>query len=167
MYIININPMKHPEVSINQLLIKKAKTVAVAESCTGGLLANLFTNIPGSSQYFLLGIVAYSNQSKTSLLKIPARLIKRCGAVSGEVCKLMAQNVMRIASSDYGIGITGICGPLGGTPLKPRGTVFISIATRNKSVTKKFHFLGSRLMVKRKTVLKAISILRKFLLKNC
>ena len=156
--------MNHPEISISKLLIKKGKTVAVAESCTGGLLTNLLTNISGSSQYLLLGIVAYNNQVKTSLLKIPALLIKRHGAVSTEIAQLMAQNVRRIASSDYGIGITGIAGPLGGTPLKPTGTVFISIATRKKTITKKFHFLGNRLMVKRKTVLKAISILRKLLL---
>ena len=151
------------DINLNQLLIKRAKTIAIAESCSGGLLANLLTNFSGSSKYFLLGIVAYSNQSKISLLKIPASLIKRSGAVSSPVAKHMAENVRRIASSDYGIGITGIAGPLGGTALKPTGTVFISVATRNKLITKKFHFLGSRLVVKRKSALKALSMLRELL----
>jgi PncC family amidohydrolase len=159
--------VNYPEITISQLLIKKGETIAVAESCTGGLLANLLTNIPGSSQYFLLGIIAYSNQSKISLLKIPAVLIKQYGAVSSKVSGLMAQNVKRIASSNYGIGITGIAGPLGGTPAKPTGTVFISVATGNRIVTKKFHFLGSRLVIKRKAVLKALSMLKNCLLKNC
>ena len=157
--------MNYPEIDISQLLIKKGKTIAIAESCTGGLLANLVTNIPGSSQYFLLGIVAYSNQAKTSLLGIPAILIKRHGAVSRQVAQLMAEKIRRIASASFGIGITGIAGPLGATPAKPRGTVFISVATRNKAVTKRFHFAGSRLVVKRKAALKTLSILKR-LLKN-
>ena len=158
--------MSRPEIIVSKLLINKGKTIAIAESCSGGLLANLLTNVGGSSQYFLLGIVAYSNQSKTSLLKIPATLIKRYGAVSYPVAKLMAQNVRNIASSGYGIGITGIAGPLGATPAKPTGTVFISVVTRGKTVTKKFHFLGSRLVVKRKAALKALSMLKKMLWEN-
>ncbi len=154
--------MSRPEIDISQLLIKKGKTLAVAESCTGGLLTNLLTNIPGSSQYLILGIVAYSSQAKTSLLNVPAGLIQRYGAVSQQVARLMAQNVRKTASCDYGIGITGIAGPLGGTSKKPTGTVFICVATANKTITKKFHFPGSRLTVKRKTVLKALSMLKNF-----
>ena len=154
--------MNYSPIGISQLLIKRGKTIAVAESCTGGLFANLLTNIPGSSEYFLLGIIAYSNQAKISLLKIPAKLIKRYGAVSSQVAHFMAQNVKRIAASDYGVGITGIAGPLGGSLAKPIGTVFISVATGKKIVTKKFHFLGSRLAIKRKAALKALSMLRKF-----
>jgi len=163
MGIINTIPMNKALVIISQLLIKKGKTIAVAESCTGGLLANLLTNIPGSSKYFLLGIVAYSNQAKTSLLKIPGALIRRYGAVSYQVCRLMAKNIREIASSDYGIGITGIAGPLGGTRAKPVGTVYICAAAQNKSITKKICFSGSRLVVKRKAVLKALSMLKELL----
>jgi len=155
-----------PEITISELLIKKNKTLAVAESCTGGLLANALTNIPGSSKYFLLGVVAYSNQIKTSLLNVPERVIKRYGAVSRQVAQIMAQNVRKNASSDYGIGITGIAGPGGGTPKKPIGTVFISVAAKNKADSEKFHFPGSRLEVKRKTVLKALSMLKDSLLKE-
>ncbi|MGD9015180.1 MAG: nicotinamide-nucleotide amidohydrolase family protein [Candidatus Omnitrophota bacterium] len=158
--------MRYPQISISRLLLRKNKTIAVAESCTGGLLANLFTNIPGSSQYFLLGIVAYSNQSKVNLLKIPPLLIKRYGAVSQEVCQRMAKNVKKIATSSYGIGITGIAGPQGGTPRKPIGTVFISVATKNRVISQKFRFPGSRLSVKRKAVLNALSMLKTQLLKT-
>lgn len=155
--------MSNQEIAISQILIKQGKTIAVAESCTGGLLANQLTNISGSSQYFLLGIVAYSNEAKTSLLKVPAALIKRHGAVSSPIAQLMAQNVRKIASSDYGIGITGIAGPSGGTSTKPTGTVFISVATQDKTISKKFHSSGSRLIVKRKTALKALSMLQELL----
>ena len=163
MDIINSILMNYPEISISQLLIKKGKTIAVAESCTGGLLANLLTNIPGSSQYFLLGIVAYSNQSKASILRVPTQLLKHRGAVSKPVAQFMAQGAMKIASSDYGIGITGIAGPTGKTTLKPTGTVFISITKKNKVTTQRFRFYGNRLAVKRKAVLKAMSMLKKLL----
>ncbi len=153
-------------VSLSRILIDRGKTVAVAESCTGGLLANLLTNIPGSSRYFLLGIIPYNSRLKASLLKIPALLIKRYGAVSMQVSKLMAQNVKRIASADCGIGITGIAGPLGNTPTKPIGTVFISVATKRKVISRRFHFLGNRLEIKRKAVLKAIAMLKESLLKK-
>ncbi|MFH1578096.1 MAG: CinA family protein [Candidatus Omnitrophota bacterium] len=158
--------MNHPQIAISKLLIRKNKTIAAAESCTGGLLANLFTNIPGASQYFLLGIVAYNNRMKTSLLKIPSALIKRHGAVSYQVARLMARNVKKIAAADYGIGITGIAGPLGGTPQKPTGTVFISVASKDKIIAKKFRFPGNRLTVKRKTSQKALSLLKEIILNS-
>ena len=151
--------MAYPTISISKKLTKNGRTIATAESCTGGLLANMFTNLPGSSQYFLVGIAAYSNQAKTSLLKIPAAVIKQHGAVSSEVSKLMAQNIRKISSSDYAIGITGIAGPGGGSPKKPLGTVFISLAVNSKTITKRFRFTGTRLEIKRKTALKAVSML--------
>ncbi len=152
--------MPRIEISITKLLLKQQATLAVAESCSGGLLSSLLTNIAGSSGYFLLSVVTYSNESKTSLLNIPITLIKRYGAVSPQVAKLMAQNVRKIASSDYGIGITGIAGPTGGTIAKPVGTVFIAVAKKNKVITKRFQLSGNRLTVKRKAALKALSILK-------
>ena len=140
--------MNYPEIVVSQLLIKKGKTIAVAESCTGGLLTSLLSNIPGSSQYLLLGIVAYSNQSKVSLLKIPAKLIERHGAVSKQVCRLMAKNIRKLASSDYGIGITGIAGPGGGTPEKPVGTVHMALAWDDNVECWKYLFKGSREEIK-------------------
>ena len=146
-----------------KLLSKKRVTVAVAESCTGGLLSNKLTNIPGSSKYFLLGIIAYSNNTKVSLLKIPEKIIKTQGAVSSAVAKLMAENIRNLAKSDIGIGITGIAGPTGATAQKPVGTVFICISYKNKSIVKEFLFRGSRLGIKRKTVDKTFEILKRFL----
>ena len=153
--------MNQPEIQISKLLIKKGKTIAVAESCTGGLLANILTNIPGSSKYFLLGVIVYSNKTKTSLLNISNRTLTKYGAVSYEVAQLMAKNIRKIACSDYGIGITGIAGPAGETKNKPVGTVFIAASDPDKVISKRFHFTGNRLMVKRKAALKALSILKK------
>ena len=155
--------MLYPQIQISRLLVKQGKTIALAESCSGGLLANILTNIPGSSRYFLLGVVAYSNRSKNSLLGIPAALLARQGAVSAKVSRLMAQNVRKLALAEYGIGITGIAGPSGGSPRKPVGTVFISVAKKSKTMTRKFRFTGSRLAVKRKTAWEALSMLKNFL----
>jgi nicotinamide-nucleotide amidase len=148
---------------IHKLLIKKQKTVAVAESCTGGLVSNLLTEISGSSQYFILGVVAYSNRAKKIILKIPAQLIVKKGAVSKEVAERMAQEVRKIAGADFGIGISGIAGPTGEMPKKPLGTVFISIDQENNGVCKKFRFTGNRATVREKAALKALELLKTFL----
>ena len=147
---------------IHSRLIKKALTIAVAESSSGGLLAKTLTDISGSSNYFILGIVAYNNSAKKSILKIPAKVISLKGAVSEEVARRMAQGVRKIAKSDIGIGITGIAGPTGGTAAKPAGTVFIAIDTKTKSLSRKFCFRGSRSSVRKKSVTKALELLKKF-----
>lgn len=144
----------------HKLLIKKQKTIAVAESCTGGLLSNFLTQIPGSSQYFILGVVAYSNKAKEIILRVPSAFIAKHGAVSKEVASLMAGGIRKIAKTDFGIGITGIAGPSGGTPQKPVGTVFIALDSKNKNISKKFYFSGSRLTVRKKAALKALELLR-------
>ena len=113
---------------VAELLFAQKLTVAVAESCTGGLLAHTFTNIPGSSDYFHLGLVTYSNQTKISQLNISADLLAAEGAVSEAVAKAMAVQVKQIAQTDFGIGITGIAGPGGGSPEKPVGLVYIALA---------------------------------------
>ena len=150
------------ELNINQihkLLVKSKKTVAVAESCTSGLLSNFLTQIPGSSKYFILGVVVYSNKAKESILKIPANIIAKRGAVSKNVAELLAKSVRLIAKADFGIGITGIAGPSGGSKEKPVGTVFIAIDSKNKRLCKKFIFTGNRLTVRKKAVLKALELL--------
>jgi PncC family amidohydrolase len=154
------------EPFINQthkLLLKKRKTVSVAESCTGGLLSEALTRMPGSSAYFILGVVAYSNKTKQSLLRIPPSLIKTKGAVSKQVASLMAKNVRRIAHTHFSIGITGIAGPTGGTPKKPVGTVFIAVEGKKQKICKKFHFSGSRNTVRKKAALKASELLIKYI----
>jgi nicotinamide-nucleotide amidase len=114
--------------AVAALLTSNGKTVATAESCTGGLVAKLLTDIPGSSQYFLGGIVAYANEVKAGLLGVSTELIDTCGAVSAEVARAMAENARARFDSDFAIGITGIAGPGGGSDQKPVGLVYVALA---------------------------------------
>jgi len=148
---------------IHRLLIKKQKSLAVAESCTGGLLSQLLTGLSGSSGYFILGVVAYHNRTKGGLLRIPASVIAQKGAVSEEVACKMAQAVRRLAGSDFAVGITGIAGPAGDSPGKPVGTVFIAVTGKNRILSKKFLFKGNRLNIRQKAALKALYLLKSFL----
>ena len=148
---------------LHRLLIISARTVATAESCTGGLLSKLLTDIPGSSGYFILGLVTYSNKAKEKLLSIPRALIARKGAVSKEVALAMASAVRRKAGSDFGIGITGIAGPGGKTETRKVGTVFICIDGKNRNICRKFIFMGNRHKVRKSAALEAIKLLNKLL----
>ncbi len=132
------------ELKIHSLLINKNKKIAVAESCTGGMLSSLLTRYAGSSRYFTLGVVTYSNQAKEDLLKIPPSLFAKNGAVSKPVASAMAKRIRIIAKADFGIGISGIAGPTGATANKPVGTVFIAIDNGAKTISKKFSFFGPR-----------------------
>ncbi len=145
----------------HKALLKKQEKIAVAESCTGGLVAKLLTDISGSSKYFMAGIVTYSNKAKEDLLGIPHAIIAKYGAVSEKVATLMAQNVRKIAGADFGLGITGIAGPTGGTKLKPVGTVYIAIAGRNKTTCTLFHFQGNRSTIRKKSALKSLELLKR------
>jgi nicotinamide-nucleotide amidase len=112
------------EHTVGELLLQKGRTLAVAESCTGGLLANRITNVPGSSHYFLGGIVAYSNRAKEALLGVRHETLERYGAVSKETVEEMARGVKERFGSDIALAVTGIAGPEGGTLDKPVGTVW-------------------------------------------
>lgn len=151
------------EIKISELLKKQGKSLAIAESATGGLLCHKITNISGSSKYFKLGIVAYSNEFKKKLLNIPQNLLKTKGAVSAEACLLLAQNVRRLAKTDFGIGITGIAGPTGSTAKKPIGLVYVAISAAKKSLVKKFIFEGTRLSIKNQSANSALKLLEKLL----
>lgn len=151
------------EKKVAQLLLKYRKTVSLAESCTGGLLGHLLTNTPGSSEYFQLGLVTYSYEAKEKLLKIPRSLLARHGAVSAPVTKLMAENVRKLLKTDFSISITGIAGPGGATKTKPLGLAFIAVASRQKTICRKFNFRGGRLSVKKQAAVKALQLLLKFL----
>lgn len=140
-------------------------TLSAAESCTGGLLGNRLTNLPGSSSYYLGGIIAYSNQLKINLLNIDNNIIETYGAVSENVATQMAENVRSITGSDYGIGITGIAGPTGGTKEKPVGLVYIAVASQNNTVVKKYNLKGKRKQIKYLSTEFALKNL-KFLLKE-
>lgn len=126
----------------------------------------MFTRLSGSSGYFLLGVVAYSNKAKAEILKIPYDIILRHGAVSRRVACLMARAARKIACSDIGIGITGIAGPTGGMPDKPAGTVFIALENKNKGICRKFHFRGNRSCVRRQAALKSLELLKSACLKR-
>jgi nicotinamide-nucleotide amidase len=145
---------------IHKSLLKSGQTVSVAESCSGGWLSRSLTYISGSSRYFLLGVVAYSNRAKIKVLKIPPALIKAKGAVCKEVALALAKNVRALANSDFGLGITGIAGPTGGSPQKPIGTVFIALSDKNKTVCRRFRFPGGRELIRRKSALQALALLK-------
>jgi nicotinamide-nucleotide amidase len=149
------------ETKVAQRLIKSHKTLSIAESCSGGLLAHRLTNIPGSSKFFKLGVIAYSYESKKQLLKIPAVIIKRYGAVSSHVVEMMAQNVQDLTKTDFGIGITGIAGPTGATRKKPIGLVYIALSTKNEVIVKRCVFKGRRTEVKKQTADQAMRMLLK------
>jgi PncC family amidohydrolase len=155
--------MERALTKLHRLLIINARTVATAESCTGGLLSKLLTDIPGSSRYFVLGLVTYSNKAKEKLLSIPRALIAKKGAVSKEVALAMASAVRRRAGSDFGIGITGIAGPGGKTETRKVGTVFICINGKNRNICRKFIFRGNRLKVRKSAALEAMKLLKKLL----
>ena len=152
------------EESVGKMLAGKHLTLAAAESCTGGLLANRITNVSGSSKYFVMGVVAYSNESKTRLLGVPKNLIAKYGAVSSHVAARMAEGIRRLSGSDIGISITGIAGPGGGTKAKPVGLVYISLAGGKKAIAEKFVFKGSRLKIKSQASQAALDLIRKTVL---
>jgi nicotinamide-nucleotide amidase len=158
-YIFGYDNEKLEEI-IGKMLLKSKKTLAIAESCTGGLLASRITDIPGSSDYFKLGLVTYSNASKNKLLNIPIEIIKKYGAVSKQVAMLMAKNVRILAGADYGIGISGIAGPSGAMPKKPIGLTYIALSKKNKTICREFHFTGTRGLIKYKSTQAALNLLR-------
>lgn len=140
-------------------------TLSTAESCSGGLLGNRLTNLAGSSSYYLGGIIAYSNQLKINVLNVDSNIIETRGAVSKRVASQMAENIKTITGSDYGIGITGIAGPSGGTKEKPVGLVYIAVANQNKTLVKKLNLKGKRKQIKYLSTEFALKNL-KFLLKE-
>jgi len=150
---------------IHNSLLKTKRTIAVAESCTGGLLSSLLTKESGSAQYFILGVVSYSNKSKENILSVPPKLIATKGAVSQETAQNMAQSVRKLAKTDYGISITGIAGPTGDTSQKPVGTVFIAISSTSKAICKQFNFSGNRASIRKQSATTALKLLRQFIVK--
>jgi nicotinamide-nucleotide amidase len=149
---------------VGRKLLEHGRTLAVAESCTAGLLGASLTDMAGSSAYFMGGMQTYSNASKVQLLHVPEALLNEYGAVSAEVAECMAQNVCRILNTSYGISITGIAGPDGGTETKPVGLVFIGIATPEDVFVHRFVFGMDRQINRERAVAMALSLLLKKLL---
>lgn len=152
------------ESAVGKLLLKKNFTIATAESCTGGLIANRITNIPGSSKYFHEGVITYSDESKLRKLGTPRDLIKKYGAVSRSAAIAMAAGMREKSGSDFALATTGIAGPTGGTKTKPVGLVYIALAGRRKTVCLKRRFPGNRLDIKLQASTAALDMLRKSLL---
>ncbi len=154
------------EEVIAKMLTENGQTLAIAESCTGGLISERLTEIPGSSRFFIEGITAYANQSKIRVLDVPAELIEKHGAVSGEVAEAMAKNLRAQAETDFAISVTGIAGPSGGTEEKPVGTVFIGYAEAHEATHRRLHLPGDRHLIRWRSSQAALDLLRRKLIKN-
>jgi len=148
---------------IGRALRSKKKSLAVAESCTGGKLGDMLTEVPGSSDYFLGGVISYSNDSKVALLGVDRETLKAKGAVSEEVALQMAAGARRALGADIGVGVTGVAGPGGGTQAKPVGLVYIAVSTGEASVCGKNVFKGPRSSIKKQAADKALSMLNDLL----
>jgi len=139
-------------------------TLAVAESCTGGLLSQRLTDVPGSSKYFIEGVVTYANEAKTRALGVEPMLLLEHGAVSAPVAEAMAEGIRKRAGTDFGLSITGIAGPDGGTEEKPVGTVFIALANDVKTEHRKLHLPGDRHLIRWRASQAALDLLRRRLI---
>ena len=146
---------------LHKKLIKKKITLSVAESCTGGLLSSKFTKLSGSSKYFQMGLITYSNKAKIKILKVKKKIIDKYGSVSPECCGSMVQGLTKISKSKINISITGIAGPNGGTKDKPVGLVYIGLRKRNKTIVLKNYFKKKdRNSIQNKTVEKCIKLIQ-------
>lgn len=147
-------------VEVARQLTAAGKTLAIAESCTGGLLTAMLTALPGASAFLERAAVTYANSAKLTWLKIPPLLLEKEGAVSETTARLMARGIRRAGHTDYGLAVTGIAGPDGGSREKPVGTVFIAVASEGGEVVRSFHFSGDRALVQRQSACHALDLLR-------
>jgi len=147
-----------PEEKLGLLLREKGMKIAVAESCTGGLIGGRITDVAGSSDYFEAGLVTYSNRAKERFLSVPHEVIAAKGSVSPEVAEAMARGVRVATGADIGVAVTGIAGPGGGSPEKPVGLVYIGLATPDATITRKHQFQGDRAAVRRQTIEEALKL---------
>ena len=144
------------EKNIGDLLRRKGWTLSIAESCTGGLVCDRITDVSGSSDYFMGGMVTYSNESKAEHLGIPVNFIRRYGAVSAQVAKRMAKGVRKVFGTNFGLSTTGVAGPTGGTKRSPIGRVFIGLTDGRRTWVKKLDLKGSRREIKEKATEKTL-----------
>ena len=156
--------MKKLSQKIVKLLRKKRLKISFAESCTGGLLSSNITSVSGASKVFTMGLVTYSNQAKTSILKVPKQIIKKHGAVSTQCCSSMVSNLSKISKSNICVSITGIAGPGGGSKKKPVGLVYVGIKKSNRIEVKKCLFKNKgRSYIQKATVNKSLVSILSFL----
>ena len=141
------------------MLSARGLTLAVAESCTGGLVGHTITQVAGSSDYFLGGVIAYSNRAKVELLGVKRATLNTCGAVSSETAAEMAEGAKKVFGSDVGLSTTGIAGPTGGSSAKPVGIAYIGMAVRGKTITARHVFRGTRHKIKTQAARAALALL--------
>ncbi|MEG6568252.1 competence/damage-inducible protein A [Thermoanaerobacterium thermosaccharolyticum] len=161
-YIFGVDDDTMESIVLN-LLKDKGSTLSTAESCTGGLLSEKITSVPGASEVFKFGVITYSNESKENILGVSGEIIRRHGAVSEETAREMAMNVKNISKTDYGLSITGIAGPSGGTIAKPVGLVYIGLAYKDEIYVKKLISNGNRDKVRLNSAMHALDMLRRHL----
>ncbi|MFT5386852.1 MAG: nicotinamide-nucleotide amidase, partial [Saprospiraceae bacterium] len=152
--------------AVGELFIKKGKTIATAESCTGGYISHLITSVPGASAYFMGGTTPYSNQMKEKILNVKAETLSTFGAVSEETVIEMVKGALDLLATDIALSVSGIAGPGGGTPDKPVGTIWLAIGDKNKIETLKLQLGKDRLKNIQYTAITALNMMRKFLLKE-
>jgi nicotinamide-nucleotide amidase len=145
---------------VGERLVRLGKTLAVAESCSGGGLSDAITDAPGSSRYFLGGIIAYHNDVKKRILGVPSQTLAESGAVSARTAKQMAQGVRRLTGADIGLSTTGIAGPGGGTSRKPVGLVYLGLADSARKLSRRCRFFADRSTIKALTAQTALNWLR-------
>ena len=156
--------MKLLAKKIVKILIKKKLKISFAESCTGGLLSSAITSVNGSSKVFTLGLLAYSNQSKTQILKVSKNIIRKYGSVSEQVCLAMVKNLSKISKTNMSVSITGIAGPSGGTKIKPVGLVYVGIKKNDRAEVKKYLFKNNgRSYIQKSAVNKSLRLILSFL----
>ncbi|MCD4819100.1 MAG: CinA family protein [Candidatus Cloacimonetes bacterium] len=148
--------IKKSAKKLHKIFLSKKLTLSFAESCTGGLLQEIVTSNSGASQYFLGGVVSYSNQVKTNVLKVSDELISKFGAVSEETAQSMMKGLKKLFRADVSVSITGIAGPEGGTKDKPVGTIFVTIGYKNFVKTYNYNFTGNRHDIRYKTALNVL-----------
>lgn len=148
------------EMVVGRILKTKGLTISSAESCTGGMIAHLLTSVPGSSAYFKGSVVAYDNRIKTRLLGVREETLKQSGAVSRETAEEMAEGALKLFNCDLAVASTGIAGPDGGTPEKPVGTVWIAVASEEKTVSKNYHYIHDRVTNIKHFSIAALNLLR-------
>ena len=156
--------MKLLAKKIVKILIKKKLKISFAESCTGGLLSSAITSVNGSSKVFTLGLLTYSNQSKTQILKVSKNIIRKYGSVSEQVCLAMVKNLSKISKTNMSVSITGIAGPSGGTKIKPVGLVYVGIKKKDRAEVKKYLFKNNgRSYIQKSAVNKSLRLILSFL----
>ena len=151
------------EKAVGRLLTEQKLTIALAESCTGGLIAHRLTNVPGSSAYLIGGVVSYANEAKERMLGVSHQTLQEHGAVSEETAREMSQGVRRLFQTDVALAVTGIAGPSGGTPEKPVGLVYIALTTEDSERCERHLWKGDRWANKEQSAEAALGMLREYL----